>query len=71
MIACRDCHHLLIPVLDDEGTKGRAQCLHPKARVEMADFLTGRPNIIQMSIESMRTIGDCGPDAKLFEPQEH
>jgi hypothetical protein len=70
MIACLDCRHLLVPVIDDEGTRGREQCGHPKALVEVPDFLTGGSTTVRMSIEIMRSLGDCGLDAKLFEPKQ-
>jgi hypothetical protein len=65
MIACKNCRHVI-----DDGTEDRTPCGHPKAVRDLSDFLTGRSRVVQMSIESMRTIGDCGPDAKLFEAKE-
>ena len=61
-LACRDCRHV-----DDHDMK-RIICRHPQSAVELLDPYYGTMKTVRHAIDTMRTIGPCGPEAKLFEP---
>lgn len=64
MKACIDC--VYVQVKDPISTR----CHHPKSLREIPDYLYGTFKTLARSIEHMRTLGECGHDAVLFEPKE-
>ena len=44
-------------------------CFHPKSFVEQHNFYQGTVQLKPQSDQSMRTIGQCGFTATLFEPK--
>lgn len=62
MKACRDCRYV-----DVQKHNITPRCRHPQSVKEVPDYFEGRVQTIALSVDHVRTIGDCGPDAKLFE----
>lgn len=77
MILCKDCKHCR----QDEDEK-LSRCIHPSMRMERVSVVTGEiirawksplneaQDYEPFCITQRRNSGDCGPDAKLFEPIE-
>lgn len=58
MKACSDCSWI-----DDT----KRLCTHPRSANRLLDALSGEMRRVLHHIQEMRTIGPCGPKAKLFE----
>lgn len=66
MKLCKDCKHVRAHsgYTDRNRIDENAMC----AATGEVNLVTGAPNM--MFCESMRLMGKCGKDAKLFEPKE-
>jgi hypothetical protein len=67
MKACRDCIH--VGPINESGFP-TPRCLHPKSYIEVNDYLYGTTRTIVHTVETMRTLGACGPEATLFAAKE-
>ena len=61
MKLCRDCRAVLVT---EDGTR---MCMHPATAKWFPDYYNGGERLEHPSIEVARTIGECGPDATLWE----
>jgi hypothetical protein len=66
MIVCRDCLHCST----DHG-KQAPLCLHPRSYQEMTVYYSGQTYTLPLAVETMRTLGPCGPEATLFAPRNN
>jgi hypothetical protein len=59
MVGCKDCAYI------ERQTNGFI-CTHKKLAEEAPDFYNGTMVLVYPPIQYARTIGECGPDARLF-----
>lgn len=60
-IACENCGWCSI-------RRDGPTCDHPQSTQTLPNWFTGGNMSVQMSLDSMRSIGPCGPTATLFKP---
>jgi len=63
MKACADCRHVL--KADD-----RAICMHPETARWIPDYYTGKERLEHPPVDFERTLGGCGPGARLWEARD-
>ena len=59
MIACKDCAYV------DKRING-ILCRHKELAKQMPDYYNGILVMTYPTVDYARTLGECGPDAKLF-----
>lgn len=62
MIACKDCFW-------EADRRDGHVCEHSQCFVSITDYDSGTSHMTQYSLNAMRTVGPCKPEALLFKPK--
>ena len=66
---CKDCRHIR-PLREGGKIDTNAICSHPKVIVPKEDTVTGKKTTRKGALARYVRIGECGPQAELFEALE-